>query len=127
MSNVVLEKQEVNPRARLVTILGQERVFTAAKVMEQNGVGCLAVVDPQGRLAGVVSERDILRWVSNASPSSFDARVTSIMTSEVVSIAPGRPTAEALRLMLAHRVRHLLIVEHGLPVGMISMRDVAGD
>jgi CBS domain-containing protein len=108
----------------VVTITASQRVITAAKLMDSRSLGCLAVVDEEGSLVGIVTERDILRWVSHASPQSFTAKVEDIMARDVIQVAPGTPPAQARQLMTENHIRHLVVVESGCPVGIVSIRDV---
>ena len=116
----------VRGRGNVITIHAEQRVSSAARVMTDNHVGCLVVVDGQEAMVGIVTERDILRWVGNASPETYSALVGDIMATEVVSCEPGTPIEEAHRIMVEHGVRHLPIVEDGAPVGILSSRDVMG-
>lgn len=124
MSDHAQVRSDPRPALRVATIGQNDRVTQAAKVMHANGVGCLAVVDDRGMLVGIVSERDILRWVGTGTPASFGQRVSDIMTTNVVSCDTGVSLEQAGRLMHQHGIRHLPIVENGRPVGMISARDV---
>ena len=108
----------------LATIGQDDRVTQAARVMHANRVGCLAVLGDHEALVGILSERDILRWLSTGTAQSFSARVKDIMTRQVVTCAPGITQEDALRLMVQHRIRHLPVVENGRLVGMISSRDL---
>jgi signal-transduction protein with cAMP-binding, CBS, and nucleotidyltransferase domain len=96
----------------------------AAELMLTHHVGCLVVPDAQGRLAGICSERDIVRHV--VAPGLEPARVTveEIMTREVIQCGPETPVGEARAIMVRHGIRHLPVVEDGVATGMISVRDV---
>lgn len=120
------EQLAAAPQARtdVVTISMNARVTMAAQIMHQNRVGCLVVVDDDGDLVGVVSERDILTWVSAASPSSYSAQVADIMTTNVITCTAETSPEEAREIMVRHRIRHLPMVEGGKPVGMLSIRDL---
>jgi len=111
-------------RSEIVAVSVDTRVTKAAQVMNQNRVGCLVVVDEAGKLAGIVSERDILRWVSGASPATYTAVVRDIMTAGVVTCTRDTSPGEAHRIMVQHGIRHLPVVEGGRPVGMLSARDL---
>ncbi|MDD4891357.1 MAG: CBS domain-containing protein [Phycisphaerae bacterium] len=108
----------------VVTIRQGDRVTEAAKIMHVNGVGCLAVVDDTALMVGIVSERDILRWIGTGDPDSFSQRVGDIMTTNVVFCNAAVSLEQARYLMHRNGIRHLPIVENGRPVGMISARDL---
>lgn len=110
--------------AGVITVCVRARVTYAAELMCDSHVGCLVVVDDEQNMVGIVSERDILGWISNASPSTFGASVADIMTPDVVTCAPETPMEEAERLMVEHGLRHVPVVSDGKPVGMISSRDL---
>jgi CBS domain-containing protein len=124
MGNVEQVAQPGLGRGRVITVGQHERVTIAAQVMHENGVGCLVVVGDDQIMVGIVSERDILRWISTGTPESFSAKVKDIMATHVVACAPGTSIEEAHRLMVLHGIRHLPVVEDWIAVGMISSRDV---
>jgi CBS domain-containing protein len=114
----------VKPLTQVVTIYLHQRVVEAAQLMQNNRVGCLVVNDVREKMVGVLSERDILKWVANASPTSFRQKVEDIMTRNVVSVAPKTPLGDCRQIMLQNNIRHLPIVEDGRAVGILSIRDV---
>jgi len=110
--------------ASIVTISRSTTVKAAAIEMLTHKIGCLIVNDEDGKLAGIVTERDI---VSQAiiSPKGLDeTTVAEIMTKQVVSCFPGTSTSEAREIMTANKIRHLPMVDNGVVVGMLSARDV---
>jgi CBS domain-containing protein len=109
----------------VVTILQHERVSEAARRMYENRIGCLVVVDDGGCLVGIISERDILGWVGKATPETYRQRVLDVMAREVVTGEPGIGLQEAQERMSRNGIRHLPLVSKGIPVGMVSLRDVA--
>ena len=115
---------EVREHAEVVTISAAARITAAARAMRGHKVGCLVVVDDRDEMVGIVSERDILDWVSKSSPETFTARVADIMASNVIFCTPQTPMEEAEELMAQYGIRHLPVVDGGRPVGMISSRDV---
>jgi len=122
------DTEQPGPQAKLsgglVTIPQNERVTEAARWMHENRVGCLVVVDDDRKMTGIISERDILRWIGELTPETYFQRVGDVMTTEVISADPTTPLAEAQDRMAEHGIRHLPVVEDGILVGMISMRDL---
>ena len=114
----------VKPLTKVVTVYQHQRVVEAAQVMRNHGVGCLVVNDVQEKMVGILSERDILKWVANASPTSFRQKVEDIMTRNVLHVSPRTPTCDCRQMMQQNIIRHLPIVENGGAVGMLSIRDV---
>jgi CBS domain-containing protein len=106
----------------LVTVAPTATIAEAATVMGTHHVGAALVMDG-GELRGIFTERDIL----GALASDFDAakhQVEAWMTREPTTLGPGDDAADALGLMLERGFRHLPIVDGGIVVGVISMRDV---
>lgn len=108
----------------VITISQYSRVTEAAKVMHEARVGCLVAVDDGGQMVGILSERDILDWISCATPSTYMQRVCDVMTRDVLTGEPGMSLDAARERMTANGIRHLPLVHRGVPVGMISLRDV---
>jgi len=108
----------------IVSIRADESVLGAAKAMRENHVGCLVVTDEHGKIAGMVSERDIVNRVVAGLQDPTRKRVNDIMTAHVASCPPGTPIWQARELMVTHGVRHLPVVEDGAAVGIVSVRDV---
>jgi diguanylate cyclase (GGDEF)-like protein len=94
--------------------------------MFSHNVGCLIVTDDQGKLIGLVTERDIARHVAVSPDGGAGTRVSLIMTDDVVSCPPGISTGEARKIMTERRIRHLPLVENGVVVGILSARDIMG-
>ncbi len=106
----------------LLTIDAQATLRRAAKVMTDRGVGCAVVIEKE-KVAGIVTERDILRAVA-ADKIMDDAKVEDVMTREVVSGSPGWDLVKAVRTMTEGGFRHLLVMEMDDPVGIVSLRDL---
>lgn len=98
-------------------------VIEAIRMMNDCKIGALPVLE-QGRLAGILSERDYTRKVILKDRRSSETQVSEIMTAEVKTVAPGATAAECLALMSAHHIRHLPVVDNGALVGMLSVMDV---
>lgn len=98
-------------------------VYDAIHLMATHGVGALLVLE-QGRLAGIISERDYARKVILRGRASKSTSIREIMTSPVIT-APSRLTVEeAMAVMTERRVRHLPVVDDGQLSGMISVGDL---
>lgn len=90
--------------------------------MTDRGVGCAVVVENE-KVAGIVTERDILRAIAN-DQTMDDTKVEEIMTRDVVSGAPGWDILRAAKAMTEGGFRHLLVMEMDDPVGIVSLRDL---
>lgn len=98
-------------------------VFEAIATMAEKEVGALLVMQ-EGRLAGIISERDYTRKVILKDKSSKATRVSEIMTSGVVSAGSGQHIDECVALMKEYHIRHLPVVDDGAVTGMLSLRDL---
>jgi predicted transcriptional regulator len=106
----------------LLTVDAGASLRRAAKVMTDRGVGCAVVVEKE-KVAGIVTERDILRAVADDKIMD-DAKVEDVMTRDVVSGAPGWEIVRAVKTMTEGGFRHLLVMEMDDPVGIVSLRDL---
>jgi CBS domain-containing protein len=99
-------------------------VLEAALVMNEHRVGAIAVLE-EGRLAGMFTERDILRRVVGERRDPVSTRVQDVMTTEVAICTPDTSVDEARGAMKNRRIRHLPVVDNvGGLAGMISIGDL---
>ena len=98
-------------------------VYDAIHLMAEKEVGALLVME-EGRLAGIMSERDYARQVILKGRGSRETPVREIMTSEVVTGRLDQRIEVCLALMTERRIRHLPILDNDEVVGMISMGDL---
>ncbi|MGQ0524027.1 MAG: CBS domain-containing protein [Betaproteobacteria bacterium] len=117
---MIIEQQEV------ITAPGGTTVIAAARLMKENQVGAVIVVEEDGRLAGVFTERDALFRVIAEGRDVQATLVADVMTRNPQTIHPDKPFADALHVMYEGGFRHVPVVEDGRPVGMISARDALG-
>jgi len=117
-------EQAVKQLHKLLAVRQDCTVAQAAKKMSDNQVGCLVVLDMQDRFAGVVTERDMLAKVVTKSLSPEDLYIRDIMTTGVISCTADTPITKIEQLMAEHKIRHIPIVEDGVPVGIVSSRDI---
>ncbi len=98
-------------------------VLEAIKTMAENNVGALPVVE-NGKLVGMISERDYTRKVMLKGRSSKDTSVGDIMTRDVITVSPDHSVSECMSIITEHRVRHLPVVDGTELVGIISIGDL---
>jgi CBS domain-containing protein len=117
-------KQFLQSRAGVVhSVTPRDSALSALKSMAEKHIGLLVVIDEE-KLAGVLSERDLGRRVTLAGRTMADTPVGDIMTRDVVTVTPADRFGDCLRLMDRHGFRHLPVVESGLVVGVVSVRDL---
>jgi CBS domain-containing protein len=93
-----------------------------AKLTSLN-IGAMVVIGPDG-LAGIVSERDVVRKLHEHGPGLLDRPVSAIMTNVVVTCTPGDSVDDLSGLMTENRVRHVPVIAEGALVGIVSIGDV---
>jgi CBS domain-containing protein len=108
----------------LCTVAPDATVFDALHILAKNEIGALAVVDSQGKLMGIVSERDYTRKVALQGKNSRDAKVADIMTSEVLVVSPKTRARECMAMMSSRKIRHLPVVDGDKLLGVLSIRDL---
>ena len=91
--------------------------------MAQKNIGALPVVD-NGRLAGIISERDYTRKVILKGKSSKEIPVKEIMTEQVLTVQPNTGVTECMRIVTERRVRHLPVMDGNKLVGIVSIGDL---
>lgn len=111
----------MKPTTPLRTIDVNATLQDASESLAFYGIGALPVVET-GTLVGIVSERDIVRAISELAP--LDTPVSEYMTSGPISVGVDDPLAAAARVMAIYQVRHVPVVEHGRVVDLISVRDL---
>ena len=120
--------------ARIVTVEMDDRLEKVKEIFDSLHFHHLLVVDEHKKLSGVVSDRDLLRalspYVGSVAETARDAatlnkRVHQIMTRQPITLHPGAAIADAVKLLLAHRISCIPIVDDEFkPVGILSWRDL---
>jgi CBS domain-containing protein len=88
-------------------------------------IGSIVIEGAEGTLAGIVSERDVVRELASAGPSVLDVAVSVVMTGDVETCTPDTNTDELMRLMTDRRIRHVPVVDGTWQlVGIVSIGDV---
>lgn len=103
-----------------------DTVFDALKLLADYEIGALMVME-NGKLVGIMSERDYTRKIALQGKNSKEALVREIMTKEVLVIAPNTRTRHCMTLMSERRIRHLPVMDGDTVIGMISIRDIMDD
>ena len=119
----MLVKEMMNPG--VVSIQQEDSVALAARLLSRHNVGVLPVCGQDGRLRGVVTDRDIVLRCVAAEEAPAQPPVRQIMTRGCASVAPEDDCREATRLMGEQQVRRLPVVDQGKLVGIVSLGDLA--
>lgn len=106
----------------VVTIDASQPVRAAIQLMAEHYVGALPVLE-DGKLAGIISERDYARKVVLLGRKSAETTVGTIMSAPVIHVGPAHTVNECMVLMTEKRIRHLPVVDDGELVGVISIGD----
>jgi CBS domain-containing protein len=110
--------------ASVSSVSPSQSLADAADVMKREDVGSVPVVD-EGRLAGIVTDRDIVTRAVAQERNPQAVKVEEIASHDLVTVEPEQDLDEALALMAHHKVRRLPVIEDGRLVGMLAQADVA--
>ena len=108
----------------IITCRPEDTMETAATLLATNHIGAMPVRDANGRIVGMFSERDIIRAFSQRGKEVQRLLVGDLMSKTLIVCAPEDTMVTARRLMKANRIRHLLVMEGGHLVGLLSVSDV---
>lgn len=108
----------------VATILPQAMLADAARLLSEKRIGAVVVIGPGQTVAGILSERDIVRALSKHGAGALAQTVESVMTREVVTCGPEETIPSLMQRMTAGRFRHVPVVEHGRLAGIVSVGDV---
>lgn len=92
--------------------------------LAEHNVGACVVSDDGRTVAGIVSERDVVRAVPQRDKGLLDAPVTEIMTRDVMTVSPEEKVDRLMQLMTQHRIRHVPVLVDGALAGIVSIGDV---
>ena len=110
--------------ADLVSISPDRTVADAVALLAERRIGAVPVLDNSGMVAGVFSERDVIRCLREHGAEALDHPVSAEMTTPAVTVGREDSVLGALSLMTRRRIRHLPVVEAGAVVGIVSIGDL---
>jgi CBS domain-containing protein len=108
----------------VVTISPQSRIVDAVRALAEHRIGAVVVTETDERIAGILSERDVVRVLAQQGPSAMEAPVSSAMTSRVKSCGETMTVHQVMEIMTQGRFRHLPVEREGRLVGIVSIGDV---
>ena len=117
--------QMCNTKA-LCTVAPGSTLVEAGQTMRAHGVGAV-LVSEEGRLRGILSERDVTYRAVAAGLDPSRTQVAEVMTRDTLTASPDTPAVIGLQLMAESQIRHLPVVEGGYVVGVVSLRDFVAE
>lgn len=108
----------------VITVSPADSVQSIVDTLARHRIGAVVVVDEAGAIAGIVSERDVVRAMAGDAGAVPTKSARDIMTARVRTCAPGDSEADLMQLMTENRIRHLPVVAEGRLAGMVSIGDV---
>lgn len=116
----LLEKKN----GKVFTIKRDDSVQAALEIMAREKISSLPVMDDEGQLIGIISERDYIRKAVPARKVPWEINVSDLMTEDVLSVKKNDFLQECMNIMSANRIRHLPVLEGGTMLGILSITDV---
>ena len=108
----------------VVTTTADKSLLDVAKLLEQHNIGCIVIEANDGKVAGIVSERDIVRAIGQSGAKVLKEPVSVYMTKTVVTAREADTIDRLMSEMTVHRFRHMPVVEKGRLIGLVSIGDV---
>ena len=108
---------------QVLSVEPDAKLAAAIKILGERKIGAVLVMS-QGRIEGILSERDIVRALSERGAGVLDESVNEVMTRKVVSCRESDTVAGIMEMMTLGKFRHLPVVEEGKVVGLISIGDI---
>jgi len=124
LEELFLIKVENIMTRQVLTVSENESVLDAVKKMETLNVGAVIIVDKSEKIAGIFSERDLLKRVVPKEKDPSSTPVKEVMTKELVSMKSDTLLTEAFQIFQNRNIRHAPIVDNDNLVGIISIKDV---
>ncbi len=111
--------------SEVVRIAPNNTLLETARVLRENKIGAILACDSDGKMCGVISERDIVIAIARSGPAVLNNAVSTCMTTGVYTCKPDDTIKQVMEVMTSRRIRHLPVVgDEGAIVGMISIGDV---
>jgi CBS domain-containing protein len=108
----------------VVTSSANKSLLDIAKLLAQHGIGCIVIVGDDDRVVGIMSERDLMRAISQAGPKVLEEPVSEFMTKTVVAAREADTINRLMSEMTARRFRHMPVLEEDRLVGLVSIGDL---
>lgn len=99
-------------------------IAEVARILTQRRIGAVLVMDTEGQLLGILSERDIVASLVESGPRTLELTAAQLMTREPQTVTPHTTEQQAMEMMTDGRFRHLPVLEDGRLVGVVSIGDI---
>ena len=109
----------------VVSVSPDEMTSVAARMLSRYNIGAMPVCERDGRLHGLITDRDIVLRCVAAEKEPAKTPVRDIMTSRVISVSPEDDAEQAAKLMATEQIRSLPVAENGRLVGVLSLGDLS--
>lgn len=109
---------------KVITTTPERSLHETAQLMAQHGIGAIIVSGVSGGIAGILSERDIMRAISQHGAGALEQRVSSYMTRNVVTVEPNATVHYVMHRMTSGRFRHMPVLRNGELIGIVSIGDL---
>ena len=107
-----------------ITIVETYSIQELATLLAKHNIGAVVVTSADNRSVGIVSERDIVRYLESAEEPDLNTKVSEIMSPNFISCGLATKSSELMELMTEHKIRHVPILDNDQLVGMVSIGDV---
>jgi len=108
----------------VITTVPDQTITSVADLLTVNHIGAVPVLDRDGSLVGIISERDIIRGIAEHGAAALSLPVERLMVTEALTCLPSDTLTKIMSVMTCQRVRHLPVIEDGKLQGIISIGDV---
>jgi CBS domain-containing protein len=107
------------------TVRDDQSVVEAARMMRDHDIGSLIVLHPEKGITGILTDRDIVVRVVAEEASATETTVAGACSSSLHTVGPDASVSDTIELMREHALRRIPVVDHGEPVGIVSIGDLA--
>ena len=108
----------------VVTIDAGKTLREAAALLASRSIGAVVITGDEGRISGILSERDIVRVIGNDGPAALERKVSAVMTARVRVCREDHTVNDVMQIMTDARFRHLPVEKDGRLAGIVSIGDV---
>jgi CBS domain-containing protein len=108
----------------VITISPSQTLSDASQLLVEHNIGAVVVVDEAQNPIGILSERDIIRWIAQQGANALTQKVKAAMTTDLIVAVPDDDLAYLSNVMTDKRIRHLPIMQGNSLIGIVSIGDI---